>query len=126
MNVEMDLKLLGDLQVYDMPYLSLYTDKTTHLFYLAFRISSQRGPESEYVVAPVSAEHLSLYLKGQMTVRNLFEVSDTLYLWRKRRGIKGGLCLSNDRTLENRIDNSIYNPRFCDDEEVIREYIQGI
>lgn len=126
MNVEIDLRLLGDLQVYDMPYLSLYTDKTTHLFYLAFRISSQRGLESEYVVSPVDADSLLQYLHGQITIRDLFHESGILYLWHKRRGVKGGLSLSNDYNLENRIDNSIYNPRLCEDEDVILEYIQGI
>lgn len=123
MNVEMNLKLLGDLQVYDMPYLSLYTDKTTHLFYLAFRISSQFGPESEYVVAPVSVEHLLLYLKGQTTVRGLFKESGILYRWQKKRGVKGGLSLTCDREIESRIDNSVFNPLLCNDEEVILEYI---
>ncbi len=125
MNEEMNLKLLGDLQVYDMPYLSLYTDKATHLFYLAFRISSHRGPESDYVVAPVSVDQLLLYLKRQTTIRCLFKESDILYLWHKHRGVSDRLYSSNDRSLESRIDNSVYNPLLCEDEEVILDYLQG-
>lgn len=126
MNVDLNLKLLGDLQVYDLPYLSLYTDKTTSLFYLAFRITTQRGPVADYVVAPVSSNYLLQYLKGEISVRSLFHTSDVLYLWHRQRGVKGGISLSNDRNLESCIENSMYNPQLCDDEELIMDYIQGI
>ena len=126
MNINLDLKLLGDLQVYDLPYLSLYADKTSHMLYLSFRITSQRGPESDYIVAPVSADRLFDYLNGKRTIRNLFHVSDTLYLWHKKRGVKGGISVSNNRNLENCIDNSKYNPCLCEDEDVILEYIKEI
>lgn len=121
-----ELKLLGDLQVYDIPYLSLYTDEASHTFYLAFLLSYSRGTSADYVVAPVSARMLIDYLKQQKSVRDLFSESKQIFLWHKQRGMKGELSLAEDRRLENKIDNSKYNPGLCEDEEVILDYLQGI
>ena len=124
--MDLNLKLLGDLQVYDMPYLSLYTDEMSHTFYLAFRISTTCGPVADYAVTPVSAPRLLDYINQKITVKDLFRESDQIFFWHKQRGMKGGLSLSKDRRLEERIDNSKFNPHLCEDEEVILDYLQGI
>lgn len=123
--MNLDLKLLGDLQVYDLPYLSLYLDKATHTFYLAFRISYGIGPVADYVVTPVTSLRLLEFMKQKLTVRDLFKESNTLLLWHKQRGVKGGLSLLNDRHLEEKVDDIKYNPHLCEDEEVILDYLQG-
>lgn len=121
----MDLKLLGDLQVYDLPYLSLYMDEPSKTFYLAFRLTMQRGSVCDYVVARVSANRVIDYLQQKVSVREIFRESDRLYMWHKQRGVKGGLTQSADRQLEVKIDDSKYNPYLCEDEDGIRDYLLG-
>lgn len=123
--MELNLKLLGDLQVYDMPYLSLYADEVSHNFYLAFRLTTDSGPVADYVVTPVNASRLIDYLNQEITIRELFRESDRIFIWHKQRGMKGGLSISHDRQIEEKVDNSKYNPRLCEDEEVILDYLQG-
>lgn len=124
--MDFNLKLLGDLQVYDIPYLSLYADEVRQTFYLAFRISARYDLVADYAVTPVSANRLLDYINQKITVKDLFRESDQLFLWHKQRGMKGGLSLSGDRRLEEKVDNSKYNPHLCEDEEVILDYLQGI
>lgn len=124
--MDLNLRLLGDLQVYDMPYLSLYGDEDSGVFYLAFRISGYKFGAADYLVTPVSASRILDYMNQKITLKNLYEESTHIFFWHKRRGIKGGLSLSHDRLLENRVDDSTFNPNLCDDKEVILDYLQGI
>ncbi len=124
--MNLDLKLLGDIQVYDMPYLSLYTDEAGHTFYLAFLISYVKGISADYVVAPIRAENLLEYLHQEITVKDLFLGSEQAFLWHKGRGKKGYIVSEDAKPLENKIDNLKYNPLLCKDEEVILDYLQGI
>lgn len=124
--MNLDLKLLGDIQVYDMPYLSLYTDEASHTFYLAFLISCVKGTSADYVVAPIRAERLLEFLHQEITVKDLFLGSERKFLWHKERGKKGFIVSEDIKPLENRIDNLKYNPLLCEDEEVILDYLQGV
>lgn len=123
--MDLKLRLLGDLQVYDMPYLSLYGDEASHTFYLAFRITFDKGAAADYIVVPVSAIRLLDYMHQKISVRNLYKESSVLLYWHKQRGVQGGLSLSTDRKLENRVDDIKYNPHLCEDEKVILDYLHG-
>lgn len=124
--MKLNLKLLGDLQVYDIPYLSLYIDEATRSFYLAFLIDYCRGMSADYAVTPVSAHNVIDYLNQKITLRDLFCASSKIFFWHKLRGQAGDLSLSHNFMLKDKIENSKYNPHLCENEELILDYLQGI
>ena len=119
----MVLKLLGTIQTYDLPYLLLYIDKVSNGFYVAFRLSIERQPECDYLLTSVSAQSLVDYLNQEITMRELFNKSDSIYLWKKQRGVKGEISETKNLDIRLRVDNSKYNPVLCEDEDIIKHYI---
>lgn len=119
----MVLKLLGTIQAYDLPYLLLYIDKVSNGFYVAFRLSIERKPVCDYLLTSVSVQSLVDYLNQEITMRELFNRSDRIYLWHKQRGVKGGIFETENLEMRLRVDNSKYNPVLCEDENIIKHYI---
>lgn len=68
------LLLVGDLQVYASPYVSLYMNEATHSLYIFIRIATENNAVKG-IMTPVTINSIKAYMDKQISLRYIFRNS---------------------------------------------------
>lgn len=73
-----EFKLIGHLQVMDVPLTSLYAESTSGKFFLFVRVDEDRDLDS-FILSEVSPSVVLEYMNGVLGLRSIFETRPVFY-----------------------------------------------
>lgn len=123
----MKLKLLGILQDYGSPYVSLYRDDKSRKLYLAVEQDSNNSNEFCTLLLHVSKLLLEEYLQNKIGLREISQIVKNKYLWfhAKDQDIKLVDVSNEDASKYIDIDDDMFDSYFCNQETLIRYYLNN-
>ena len=120
----MQLKLLGVLQDYDSPYVSLYIDDNSQNLYLAVEQDSDKPKEFCTFLLHVSKRLVEYYLQNKMGLREIYKNVKSKYLWFHKKDQIGTLVDVGNEDVSKYIDiDDMFDPDFCNHEASIKYYL---
>lgn len=121
----MQLKLLGVLQDYDSPYVSLYIDDNSQNLYLAVEQDSDKPKEFCTLLLHASKILVEYYLQNKMGLREIYKNVKSKYLWFHKKDQIGTLVDVGNKDVSKYIDidDDMFDPDFCNNEASITYYL---
>ena len=121
----MQLKLLGVLQDYYSPYVSLYRDDNSQNLYLAVEQDSDKPKEFCTLLLHVSKRLVEYYLQNKMGLREIYKNVKSKYLWFHKKDQIGTLVDVGNEDVSKYIDidDDMFDPDFCNHEASITYYL---
>ena len=120
----MQLKLLGVLQDYDSPYVSLYRDDNSQNLYLAVEQDLDKPKEFCTLLLHVSKRLVEYYLQNKIGLREIYKNVKSKYLWFRKKGQNGTLVDVGNEDVSKYIDiDDMFDPDFCIHEASIKYYL---
>lgn len=120
-----NMRYVGTLQDFGVPYSSLYVDTEKRLLYLLVRVSSPRDPLNEYAAVIVSPHEVEEYMNVDLGLSEIFRNKPCFVV----RISNGKVTVESEETeCTESIDDSMnmFDPDFCADDIWLETFIERI
>ena len=120
----MKLKLIGVLQDFGSPYASLYMDSNDNNMYVAIEQNSVEAGVFYYLVFEVTKSLIDSYFKRAVGLREMSKLSQSRYLWSRKKGTAGRFVdLGNDDVSYRITQDDTFDEFFCRQLKTIQYHI---
>lgn len=121
-----NLYLIGDLQYYAIPYVSLYVNRIEDKLYIAIRISDYDNPVRNYILAETNSENILAYMNNKIHLSSIVIHSPKILLWQVNinTGLDITKKMNKDEALSHISSDDEFDKEFCDEESTIYYYLR--
>lgn len=122
-----DLFLIGDLQCFALPYISLYYNNTDNDLYMSVRTSDYDDHIARFILFDVESNDVLAFIQQSIDVKQLLINSRQAFCWYLNARQNTGRFEKVDKqsALSLIDDNDTYDPEFCATEPLIKHFLRN-
>jgi hypothetical protein len=126
-----DMKLIGIVQDWGIPFILLYVDQETNELFVSIHLSMEEKPVGPYVftslLVPVTKEDMLRYFDGAIGMTSMIDKSPRCYIWTRKQNHRGRFKICKQVEIPAELaDDDFYDADFCHQEHLIKYRLQSV
>lgn len=126
-----DLKLLGIVQDWGIPFILLYVDKEKNELFVSIHLSMEEktvGPNVfTSLLVPVTKEDILRYFEEAIGMVSLIDKAQRCYIWTRKQNQRGRFNICKEVKIPAELaDDDFFDADFCHQEHLIKYRLQSV